>query len=87
MIFHSRIYTIIYLFIFFVLQILPPLKDVMHRPEEGTTLRAKLCKLLTSPLTELRDLVAEFLFILCKENGKLHRLEDVNNRHYINLVL
>ncbi|XP_033337633.1 ric8 guanine nucleotide exchange factor A isoform X2 [Megalopta genalis] len=50
------------------LQILPPLKDVMHRPEEGTTLRAKLCKLLTSPLTELRDLVAEFLFILCKEN-------------------
>nr|XP_034185671.1 synembryn [Osmia lignaria] len=50
------------------LKILPPLKDVMHRPEEGTTLRAKLCKLLTSPLTELRDLVAEFLFILCKEN-------------------
>ncbi|KAG6803181.1 synembryn [Apis mellifera caucasica] len=50
------------------LQILPPLKDVMHRPEEGTTLRAKLCKLLTSPLIELRDLVAEFLFILCKEN-------------------
>jgi len=41
----------------------------MNRPEEGTTLRAKLCKLLTSPITELRDLVAEFLFILCKENG------------------
>ncbi|CAK9818055.1 ric8a [Anthophora quadrimaculata] len=50
------------------LQILPPLIDVMHRPEEGTTMRAKLCQLLTSPLTELRDLVAEFLFILCKEN-------------------
>lgn len=50
------------------LQILPPLKDVMHRPEEGTTLRAKLCKLLTSPITELRDLVAELLFVLCKEN-------------------
>lgn len=50
------------------LQILPPLKDVMNRPEEGTTLRAKLCKLLTSPITELRDLVAELLFILCKEN-------------------
>ncbi|XP_054016712.1 synembryn [Hylaeus anthracinus] len=49
-------------------QILPPLRDVMQRPEEGTTLRAKLCKLLTSPTTELRDLVAEFLFILCKEN-------------------
>ncbi|KOX71996.1 Synembryn-A [Melipona quadrifasciata] len=50
------------------LQILPPLRDVMHRPEEGTTLRAKLCKLLTSPVVEIRDLVAEFLFILCKEN-------------------
>ncbi|XP_011647127.1 synembryn [Pogonomyrmex barbatus] len=50
------------------LQILPPLKDVMNRPEEGTTLRAKLCKLLTSPITKLRDLVAEFLFVLCKEN-------------------
>ncbi|XP_032671271.1 synembryn [Odontomachus brunneus] len=50
------------------LQVLPPLKDVMNRPEEGTTLRAKLCKLLTSPLIELRDLVAELLFILCKEN-------------------
>lgn len=41
----------------------------MNRPEEGTTLRAKLCKLLTSPITELRDLVAELLFVLCKENG------------------
>ncbi|XP_076237343.1 ric8 guanine nucleotide exchange factor A isoform X2 [Calliopsis andreniformis] len=50
------------------MQILPPLKDVMQRPEEGTTLRAKLCKLLTSPITEIRDLVADFLFILCKEN-------------------
>ncbi|XP_020285190.1 synembryn [Pseudomyrmex gracilis] len=50
------------------LQILPPLKDVMTRPEVGTTLRSKLCKLLTSPLTELRDLVAELLFVLCKEN-------------------
>lgn len=50
------------------LQVLPPLQDVMKRPEEGTTLRAKLCKLLTCPLTELRDLVAEFLFVLCKEN-------------------
>ncbi|EZA54229.1 Synembryn-A [Ooceraea biroi] len=49
-------------------QILPPLKDVMNRPEEGTTSRAKLCKLLTSPLTELHDLVAELLFVLCKEN-------------------
>ena len=50
------------------MQILPPLKDVMRRPEEGTTLRAKLCKLLTSSVTEVRDLAAEFLFVLCKEN-------------------
>lgn len=53
-------------------QVLPPLKDVMNRPEEGNTLRAKLCKLLTSPLTQLRDLVAELLFVLCKEN--VHRM-------------
>ncbi|XP_043269504.1 synembryn [Venturia canescens] len=49
-------------------QILPPLKDVMKRPEEGSTLRAKLCKLLTCPITELSDLVAELIFVLCKEN-------------------
>ena len=54
----------------FFAQVLPPLKDVMKRPEEGSTLRAKLCKLLTSPLKELSDLVAEFIFVLCKENGK-----------------
>lgn len=50
-------------------EVLPPLKDVMKRPEEGTNLRAKLCKLLTFPITVFRDLVAEFLFVLCKENG------------------
>lgn len=53
---------------FMRLEILPPLKDVMKRPEEGNTTKAKLCQLLTSPITEIRDLVAEFLFILCKEN-------------------
>ena len=31
----------------------------------------RLCKLLTSPVTEIKDLVAHFLFILCKENGQL----------------
>ena len=30
----------------------------------------RLCKLLTSPVTEIKDLVAHFLFILCKENGQ-----------------
>ncbi|XP_033220591.1 synembryn isoform X2 [Belonocnema kinseyi] len=53
---------------FMRLQILPPLKDVMKRPEEGTSIRAKLCQYLTSPITELRDLIAELLFIICKEN-------------------
>lgn len=51
------------------LQILPPLKDVHNRPEEGSTLRNHLCRLLTSPITQLRDLIAELLFILCKKNG------------------
>lgn len=58
----------------------------MHRPEEGTTLRAKLCKLLTSPLIELRDLVAEFLFILCKENGDCKYLIKYK-KNFLNLFL
>ncbi|XP_046665124.1 synembryn-A [Homalodisca vitripennis] len=49
-------------------RILPPLRDVHTRPEEGTTLRNKLCRLLTSPVTNVRDLVAELLFVLCKES-------------------
>lgn len=50
-------------------RVLPPLRDVMHRPEEGDTLRNKLCRLMTSPVTQVEFLVAEFLFVLCKENG------------------
>ncbi|KAH9500577.1 Synembryn-A [Bulinus truncatus] len=51
------------------IHVLPPLRgDVKRLPEEGDTLRNKLCKLLTSPVTEVKDLVAHFLFILCKEN-------------------
>jgi len=62
------------------LQILPPLKDVMQRPEEGTTLRNKLVKLMTSPNTSIKDLVAEFLFILCKENvGRLIKYTGFGN--------
>lgn len=52
-------------------RVLPPLRDVKSRPEEGETLRNKLCRLLTSPNTNLRDAVGKFLFILCKENGKI----------------
>lgn len=51
-------------------QVLPPLIDVQNRPEVGNSLRNYLCRLLTTPATQVRDLVAEFLFILCKENGK-----------------
>lgn len=51
-------------------KILPPLRDVHSRPEQGTSLRNYLCKLLTTPTTQVRDLAAELLFILCKENGK-----------------
>ncbi|CAB3371755.1 Hypothetical predicted protein [Cloeon dipterum] len=49
-------------------KILPPLTDeVMQRPEMGDTSRNLLCALLTTPITQVRDLAADFLFILCKE--------------------
>ncbi|XP_011310470.1 synembryn isoform X2 [Fopius arisanus] len=63
-------------------QVLPTLKgqDVMHRPEEDPHVRGKLCKLLTSPITEIRDLVAEFLFVLCKENvGRMIKYTGYGN--------
>ena len=50
--------------------ILPPLKDVRNRPEVGNELRNQLCRLLTSAATQVRDLTAELLFVICKENGK-----------------
>ncbi|XP_054152971.1 synembryn-A-like [Oppia nitens] len=49
-------------------KVLPPLKDARERPEEGTTLRNRLVRLMTSPHTEVKELVADFLFVLCKEN-------------------
>ncbi|KAK6191875.1 hypothetical protein SNE40_003455 [Patella caerulea] len=50
-------------------KVLPPLReDVRRLPEEGTSFRNRLCKLLTSPVTEVKDLAAHFLFVLCKEN-------------------
>lgn len=63
-------------------RILPPItkKDVMKKPEEGTTLRNRLCKLLTYPSTQISDLVAELLFILCKENvGKMIKYTGYGN--------
>uniref|UniRef100_T1JDW5 LysM domain-containing protein n=1 Tax=Strigamia maritima TaxID=126957 RepID=T1JDW5_STRMM len=53
---------------FLRLRVLPPLRDVYNRPEQGETLRNKLCRLLTSPITAVKLLVADFLFILCKES-------------------
>lgn len=51
------------------LKILPPLRDVHTRPEKGKTLRNYLCKLLTSPITQVKSMAADLLFKLCKENG------------------
>ena len=42
----------------------------------------RLCKLLTNPVTEVKDLTADFLFVLCKEKGKyLHSVEIFNVIH------
>ncbi|XP_055336613.1 synembryn-A-like [Paramacrobiotus metropolitanus] len=49
-------------------QILPPLRDVHNRPEVGSSLRNKICRLLTVPLVSVRDSAGDFLYILCKNN-------------------
>lgn len=62
------------------IKILPPLRDVKKRPEEGTSLRNHLCKLLTYPSTQISDLVAELLFVLCKENvGRMIKYTGYGN--------
>ena len=50
--------------------VLPPLRDLNVRPEKGDSIRSRLCRLLTSPQCDVSRFVAEFLFILCKEDGK-----------------
>ncbi|XP_054713021.1 synembryn-A-like [Uloborus diversus] len=61
-------------------RVLPPLKDVMNRPEEGNTLRNRLVKLMTSPVFDVKELVADFLFVLCKENvGRLIKYTGYGN--------
>ncbi|XP_028967099.1 synembryn-A [Galendromus occidentalis] len=61
-------------------RILPPLKDVMNRPEEGDTLRNKLVRLMTSPLTEVKCTAADLLFVLCKEKvGRLIKYTGYGN--------
>ncbi|XP_072047578.1 chaperone Ric-8A-like [Amphiura filiformis] len=51
-------------------QVLPPLdaKEAASLPEEGNTLRNKLVRLMTNPSTDVKEVVADFLFILCKES-------------------
>ncbi|XP_031632601.1 synembryn isoform X2 [Contarinia nasturtii] len=61
-------------------QVLPPLRDVKTRPEVGEHLRNRLVKLLTTPATQVRDLVADFLFVLCKENvGRMIKYTGYGN--------
>ncbi|XP_051523374.1 synembryn-A-like [Myxocyprinus asiaticus] len=49
-------------------QILPPLRDARTRPEEGSTMRNRLVRLMTHLDTELKHCAAHLLFVLCKEN-------------------
>ncbi|XP_032431137.1 synembryn-A [Xiphophorus hellerii] len=48
--------------------ILPPLRDVSHRPEEGDTVKSRLVRLMTHLDTDLKHCAADLLFVLCKEN-------------------
>ncbi|KRX14490.1 Synembryn-A [Trichinella nelsoni] len=48
-------------------KILPPLKDVHTRPENDVTIRGKLVRFMTS-VTHVSMWVADFLYVLCKEN-------------------
>ncbi|KAM6973155.1 chaperone Ric-8A [Aplochiton taeniatus] len=49
-------------------KVLPPLRDVVNRPEVGNTLRNKLVRLMTHIDTGVKTCTAEFLFVLCKES-------------------
>lgn len=48
--------------------ILPPLRDVSHRPEEGSTVKSRLIRLMTHLDTDLKHCAADLIFVLCKEN-------------------
>jgi hypothetical protein len=50
--------------------VLPPLKEVKVRPEIGSTIRNKLVRLMTHVDMGVKQSAAEFLFVLCKENGE-----------------
>ncbi|XP_035467556.1 synembryn-A isoform X2 [Scophthalmus maximus] len=48
--------------------ILPPLTDVSHRPEEGSTMKSRLIRLMTHLDTDVKHCAADLIFVLCKEN-------------------
>ncbi|KAF7655331.1 hypothetical protein LDENG_00057640 [Lucifuga dentata] len=48
--------------------ILPPLRDVSQRPEEGSTVKSRLIRLMTHLDTDLKHCAADLIFVLCKEN-------------------
>ncbi|CAF1097657.1 unnamed protein product [Brachionus calyciflorus] len=52
------------------LKVLPPLKkkDLVQLPQSGSNLRNRLVKLMTDPNLQVKRLVAQLLFILCKES-------------------
>uniref|UniRef100_A0A0A9ZGE2 Synembryn-A n=1 Tax=Lygus hesperus TaxID=30085 RepID=A0A0A9ZGE2_LYGHE len=63
-------------------RVLPKLTEaeVFTRPEEGNSLRNKLCRLLTSPITNITDVTADFLFVLCKESvGRMVKYTGYGN--------
>ncbi|XP_075890489.1 chaperone Ric-8A isoform X2 [Nelusetta ayraudi] len=48
--------------------ILPPLRDVSHLPEEGSTVKSRLIRLMTHLDTDVKYCAADLIFVLCKEN-------------------
>ncbi|XP_061613377.1 synembryn-A isoform X2 [Phyllopteryx taeniolatus] len=48
--------------------VLPPLRDVSQRPEEGYTVKSRLIRLMTHLDTDLKHCAADLIFVLCKEN-------------------
>uniref|UniRef100_A0A3B5LL49 Synembryn n=1 Tax=Xiphophorus couchianus TaxID=32473 RepID=A0A3B5LL49_9TELE len=60
-------------------KILPPLKDVAVRPEQDSTLRGQLVRLMTHVDTDVKDCAAELLFVLCKENSRFVKYTGYGN--------
>ncbi|XP_077406002.1 chaperone Ric-8A isoform X2 [Vanacampus margaritifer] len=48
--------------------VLPPLRDVSQRPEDGCTVKSRLIRLMTHLDTDLKHCAADLIFVLCKEN-------------------